>query len=229
MRAQRRTQNGGGVRKRTTQEMRAQRRTQFKVRAQRRTQNEVGLENTLPKRWWWNTDLTNALWFDMHVYSPEKYRSPFLHGVFLFLKVRVLVVNFDGLFTLVNSSYILWFWPFRKGLMPLYLFVLQPLSQGLSILPDIFLYKRNHGVNPTMCFLLPPSLIMPPKCSIRVWGWGYVKEGLTRSCFHVEILKFQSYSRYRNHFDIDSKQTRSEKIQVIVMERLSDENFLFCS
>ena len=158
--------------------MRAQRRTQNKVRAQRRTQNEVGLENALPKRWWWNTNLTNALWFDMHVYLPEKYRSPFLHGVILFLKVGV---NFDGLFTLTYSSHILWFWPFRKGLMSLYFFVLQPLSQGLSILLDIFLYKRNHRVNPTMCFWLPPSLIMPPKCSIRVWDeamWRKVWQGV---------------------------------------------------
>jgi hypothetical protein len=49
-----------------------------------------------------------------------------------------------------------------------------------------------------------------------------VKEGLTKSCFHVEILEFQSYSRHRNYFDIDSKQTRSEEIQVIPMERFSE-------
>jgi hypothetical protein len=57
-----------------------------------------------------------------------------------------------------------------------------------------------------------------------------VKEGLARSCFHAEIFEFQSYSRHRNYFDIDSKQTHSEKIQVIPMERFSDEmkTFLFC-
>jgi hypothetical protein len=44
---------------------------------------------------------------DMHVYLPEKYRPPFLHGVFLFSKVGVLVVNFDGLFTFAYSSHIL--------------------------------------------------------------------------------------------------------------------------
>jgi hypothetical protein len=49
-----------------------------------------------------------------------------------------------------------------------------------------------------------------------------VKEGLTKSCFHVEILEFQSYSRHGNYFDIDSKQTRSEEIQVIPMERFSE-------
>jgi hypothetical protein len=35
-------------------------------------------------------------------------------------------------------------------------------------------------------------------------------------------LEFQSYSRRKNHFDIDSKQTHSEEIQVIPMERFSE-------
>jgi hypothetical protein len=55
-----------------------------------------------------------------------------------------------------------------------------------------------------------------------------VKEGLARSCFHAEILEFQSYSRHRNHFDIDSKQTFSEENQVIPMERLSEMMKTFC-
>jgi len=55
-----------------------------------------------------------------------------------------------------------------------------------------------------------------------------VKEGLTRSCFYVEILEFQSYSRHRNHFDIDSKQTHSKEIQVIPMERFSEVMKTFC-
>jgi hypothetical protein len=59
-----------------------------------------------------------------------------------------------------------------------------------------------------------------------------VKEGLVfiRKCFHAEFLKFQSYSRHRNHFDIGLKKTRSEEIQVIPMDRFfrSDANFLFC-
>jgi hypothetical protein len=49
-----------------------------------------------------------------------------------------------------------------------------------------------------------------------------VKEGLAMSCFHAEFVEFQSYSRHRNHFDIDSKQTHSEEIQVIPMERFSE-------
>ena len=39
-----------------------------------------------------------------------------------------------------------------------------------------------------------------------------------QNCF----LEFQSYSKHRNHFDIDSKQTHSEEIQVLPMERLSE-------
>jgi hypothetical protein len=55
-----------------------------------------------------------------------------------------------------------------------------------------------------------------------------VKEGLTRSCFHAEFLEFQSYSRHRNHFDIDSKQTHSEEIQVIPIEKFSKVMKTFC-
>jgi len=43
-------------------------------------------------------------------------------------------------------------------------------------------------------------------------------------------LEFQSYSRHRNHFDIGFKQTRSEEIQVIPMDRFLEvmKTFLFC-
>jgi len=49
-----------------------------------------------------------------------------------------------------------------------------------------------------------------------------VKEGLARGCFQAKFLEFQSYSRHRNHFNIDSKQTPSEEIQVIPIERFSE-------
>jgi len=55
-----------------------------------------------------------------------------------------------------------------------------------------------------------------------------VNEGLTMSCFHVELLEFQSYSKHRNHFDIDSKQTYFEEIQVIPLERFSEVMKTFC-
>jgi len=73
--------------------------------------------------------------------TPEKYRSLFLYGVFLFSKVRVLVVNFDGFFRscLLESSIMIL--TYRKDLISSYFFVFHPLSKGLPILPDIFLRK----------------------------------------------------------------------------------------
>jgi len=53
-------------------------------------------------------------------------------------------------------------------------------------------------------------------------------ELFVRSCFHAEFLEFQSYSRYRNYFDIDSRQTRSEETQVIPIERFSEVMKTFC-
>jgi hypothetical protein len=55
-----------------------------------------------------------------------------------------------------------------------------------------------------------------------------VNEGLTMGCLHVEFLEFQSYSKHRNHFDIDSKQTHSEEIQVIPVERFLEVMKTFC-
>ena len=55
-----------------------------------------------------------------------------------------------------------------------------------------------------------------------------MNEGLIRSCFHAEILEFQSYSRHGNHFDIDSKQTHFEEIQEILMVRFSEVMKTFC-
>ena len=48
--------------------------------------------------------------------------------------------------------------------------------------------------------------------------------------FFAGFLEFQSYSRHRNHFDIGSKQTHSEKNSSDSYGEVirSDENFLFC-
>jgi hypothetical protein len=63
---------------------------------------------------------------------------------------------------------------------------------------------------------------MPPSIQFRFGDEANMKKGLIRSCFHAEFLEFQSYSRHRNHFDINSKKTCSEEIQVIPMERFSE-------
>jgi hypothetical protein len=169
----------------------------------------------------------------MHAYLPEKYRSSFFHGVFLFSKVGVLVVNFDGLFTLAYSNHILWFWPLVRARYHHTSLSSTLLSQGLPILPDIFL--RKGIIEPALpgVFLFPLSLIMPPKCSIRIWGWGYVKVSLGflyKEMFSCKIFGTSKLFHHKNHFDIDSKETRSEEIQVILMERFSEvmKTFLFC-
>jgi hypothetical protein len=44
---------------------------------------------------------------NMHAHVPDKYRSLFLHGVVPFLKVEVLVIDFDGFFALAYLSHLL--------------------------------------------------------------------------------------------------------------------------
>jgi hypothetical protein len=94
---------------------------------------------------------------DMHVYLHEKYRSPFLHGVFLFSKVGVLVRSC----LLESHLVILTSW---KGLISSYFFVLHPLSQGLPILPDIFLRKR----------IMEPALLCIFYCPPPTWSYPQV-------------------------------------------------------
>ena len=45
-----------------------------------------------------------------------------------------------------------------------------------------------------------------------------------------KFLEYQSYSRHKNPFDIDSKRTHSKKIQVNPIERFLEvmKRFLFC-
>jgi len=154
---------------------------------------------------------------DMHVYLLEKYRSPFLHGVFLFSKVGVLTVNFNGFFALAYSSHILWSWFLGRN------WCHHTLSSSLYLkdcqfCPAFFLRKGIMGPALPRVFDCPPAWSCP-----QVFN-----SGLTRSCFHAEILEFQSYSRHKNHFDIDSKQTYSEEIQVIPMDRFSEVMKTFC-
>jgi hypothetical protein len=104
----------------------------------------------------------------MHVHVPEKYRSPFLHGVFLFSKVEVLVVNFDDFFALAYSSYILWSWPLGK----IWCYHTS-LSSTLDLKSCQFcpIILRKGIMEPALpcIFRLPPSLIMPPSVQ---FGFG---------------------------------------------------------
>jgi len=71
----------------------------------------------------------------------------------------------------------------RKDLISSYFFVLHPLSKGWPILPNSFLERESWSQPFQIFFLLLPQLDHAPKCSIRIWGWGYMKKGLTRSFF----------------------------------------------
>lgn len=137
-----------------------------------------------------------------------------------------------ALFALAYSSHILWYWPLGRTEYHHTSLSSALLSQELPILPDIFPRngKGNHEADSTRCFWLPSSLIMPPGMQIRfgdeaMWRKIWL---FTKNCFHDEFLEFQSYSRYRNHFDVCSKQTHSEENQVIPIERFSDVMKTFC-
>jgi len=126
----------------------------------------------------------------MHVYLPEKYRSPFLHGALfstwssLFFmefsfsqKFESLIVSFDGSFRscLLESSLVI-LTP-RKDLISSYFLVLRPLSQWLPTLPDSFLERESWSQLYQM-LLIALQLDHAPKYANQVWGWGYVKESL---------------------------------------------------
>jgi len=53
---------------------------------------------------------------------------------------------------------------------------------------------------------------------------------LYKEMFSCKIFGTSKLFHHKNHFDIDSKQTRSEEIQVIPMERFSEvmKTFFFC-
>jgi hypothetical protein len=145
-------------------------------------------------------------------------------------KFESLIVSFDGFFRscLLESSLVtLTTW---KDLISSYFFVLRPFISRVANFAQWFLRKGIMEPALLGVFWLPSNLIMPPSIQIRfgdeaMWRKIWL---FTRSCFHVEFLEFQSYSTNRNHFDIDSKQTHSEEIQMIPMERFSDVMKTFC-
>jgi hypothetical protein len=74
-----------------------------------------------------------------------------------------------------------------------------------------------------MCFLDCPPVWSCRKRSIWVlFGKKVVWKNIwlfTRIYFLGEFLEFQSYSKHKNYFDVSLKQTCSEEIQVIPMDR----------
>jgi hypothetical protein len=136
-------------------------------RARRRTQSKKGkaikriswdgwgLNSPLKKRWLRDTDLKQCIMINMHVYLPEKYRFPFLYGVFIFSKVWV-------------SDSKLW-WLFRSCLLELYLVILTfkrdqhtclPLNLYLKgcqlcIISHVFLEGESWSQPYVFCWIAP--------------------------------------------------------------------------
>ena len=77
----------------------------------------------------------------MHVYLPEKCRSPFLHGVLLSSKVWVPDSKLDGSFrSCLLESYLVTL-TYRKGLISSYFFVLRPFFSRVANFAQWFLRK----------------------------------------------------------------------------------------
>jgi len=126
----------------------------------------------------------------MHEHAHEKYRSPFLHGVFLFSKVEVLVVNFDDFFALAYSSHILWSWPLGKIWCHH-----TSLSSTLDLKSCQFcpiVLERESWSQPYQIYIyiyiLLPSLIMPPSVQFR---FGY--EAMWRKVWRVFFFFMQNF------------------------------------
>jgi hypothetical protein len=116
---------------------------------------------------------------DMHVYLPDKYRPPISSWCLSFLKSWSVGSKLRWLFhSCILESHLV-ILTSGKGLMPSYFYVLHLLSQGLPILPDIFLKRESWSQPYHVFFLLPPSLIMPPKCS----NWVYFGVSICESKF----------------------------------------------
>jgi len=131
VRAQRCTQKEVRARKRTKKEIKAQRHTRKKGRVRKHTTQQLMVKHRLI-----NVE-NNALWL-ICTYTYLRNICPFfLHGVFLFSKVWVLIANFDGLFALCLLESYFVILTSGKGLISSYFFILQPLSQGSSTLPNI--------------------------------------------------------------------------------------------
>jgi len=128
---------------------------------------------------------------------------------FSLLLTRVISFNLD-----------LW-----EGLDIIILIYLSPFISRVVNFAQHFFLERESWSQPYHEFLIAPQFDHAPKCSIRVWGWGYVKEGLTRSCFHAEILEFQksfwhwfkANSFWRNSSDFYGEVFRSDEIFFVLL------------
>jgi hypothetical protein len=146
----------------------------------------------------------------MHVYLPEKCRSPFLHGFPFSTWSSLFFMEFSFLhgvliFSKVGVSDSKLWWLFRscllesylvtlttwKDLISSYFFVLPPLSQELPILPNGFLERESWSQLYQM-FLIAHSLIMPP--SIQ---FGFGDEAIWRFGFWHGVVFMQNFWNFK--------------------------------
>jgi hypothetical protein len=166
---------------------------------------------------------------NMHVYLPEKYRSPFLHGVFVFSKVGVLAVNFDGFFALAYSSHLLWSWPLEKTWYHhtslssiLYL-------KGCQLCPTFF---RKGIMEPALpyVFFYCPLVWSCPQVFNSGLGMSLCEGRFDKelfSCKNFGIPKlFQTQKSFWHRFKTNSFWRNSSDSYGEVIR--NDENFLFC-
>jgi len=139
---------------------------------------------------------------DMHVYLLEKYRSPFLHGVFLFSKVGVLTVNFNGFFALAYSSHILWSWFLGRN------WCHHTLSSSLYLkdcqfCPAFFLRKGIMGPALPRVFDCPPAWSCPQVFNsglgMRLCEGRFDKELFSCRNFRISKL-FQTQKSFWHRF-----------------------------
>ena len=166
---------------------------------------------------------------NMHIYLHEKYRSPFLYDVFLFSKVGVLAIDFNGFFALAYSSHLLWPWPLGRTWYHHTSLSSAPLSQGLTILPDIFLKKGILESTLPCIFYCPPAWSSPQVFNSRL-GMRLCEGRLDKklfSCRNFGISKlFQTQKSFWDRFKANSFWRNSSDSYGEVFK--SDGNFLFC-
>jgi hypothetical protein len=113
----------------------------------------------------------------------------------------------------------------RNGLISSYFFVLTFTSKVNSFALHFVFLERKSWSQPYHVFLgYPPSLIMPPSVQFEFSLGMELYEGrfglLQGVRFHAGFF-FRISKLHINKFDIGLKQTHSEEIQVIHMDRFS--------
>jgi len=200
--------------------------------AQRRTRKEVGLGNALPEKWGCNTtDLsmmkTMHLWF-ICTYTYLRNIGPISSWCLSFLKSWSVGSKLRWLFLscLLESSLVIL--TSGKGFISSYFFVFHLLSQGLPILPGIFLIKGI--MKPTLpgVFDCPPAWSCPQVFNsglgMRLCEGRFDKELFSCRNFGISKL-FQTQKSFWHRFKANLFWRNSSDSYREVFR--SDENFLF--